>query len=256
MQMLWDASVIKGFRITGSDGPVGTAIDFLFDDESWRMRWLVVDTGHWFSGREILIPISALGRPDPTLREFSVNLTVRQAKECPDIARDLPVSRQAENDLYVYYGWEPYWAGAYFGGAIAAEFVPPHNRPEMGLQDPDTRNLTDYAGDQHLCSAEDVIGYRVQATDGEVGRVEEFLVEEASWDIRYVKVRAGNWLDRSKVLISPLSVSTIDWIERLVFLDIDRKKVEDSPTYDPLITIDERHEMSPLPYNGINGVLP
>jgi hypothetical protein len=254
--MLWDASVIKGFKVTGSDGPLGTAGDFLFDDANWKMRWLVVGAGHWFSGRETLIPISALGRPDPALRQFSVNLTMRQAKECPDIGRDLPVSRQAEGDLYGYYGWEPYWAGSYFEGAIAADFVPPPYRPEARLQDQGTCNFTKKKGDQHLRSLEEVIGYHVHATDGEIGRVEDFLAEEPGWDIRHIKVDTRNWMSGSKVLVSPLSVSMIDWIERLVFLNIDRKKVEGSPPYDPLITADGTYEASTHPYFGNYGVLP
>jgi hypothetical protein len=253
--MLWDASAIKGYAVVGSDGLLGTASDFLFDDASWKMRWLVVDTGHSFSGREALIPVSALGRPDPALRQFSVNLTVRQARECPDIDRDLPVSRQAERDLYAYYGCEPYWASSYFGGAISAEFAPPPHPAEARLRDPGTVNRLKKTGDQHLRSVDEVIGYHVHATDGEIGHVEDFLAEESGWDIRYVKVDTRNWIPGSRVIISPLSVSMIDWIERLVFLDVDRQNVRLSPPYDSRITADGKHEAS-YPHYGIRWILP
>jgi hypothetical protein len=254
--MLWDVSVIKGYKIVGSDGALGTASDFLFDDESWKMRWLVVQAGHWLSRRETLIPISALGQPDPASRQFPVNLTVRQAEECPDIGRDLPVSRQAESDLYAYYGWEPYWAGSYFEGAIAADFVPPRYRPEARMQNVSTVSPLKKAGDPHLRSAEEVIGYHIHATDGEIGHVDGFLTEEFGWGIRHIKVDLKKCIPGSKVLVSPLCVSMIDWIERLVFLNVDREEVRDCPLYDPSTTVAGAYEALSRQYFGINDLLP
>ena len=59
--MLWNASAIKGYAIEASDGDIGTVSDFLFDDVSWQVRWLVVDTGNWLSGRKVLLPPVRLG---------------------------------------------------------------------------------------------------------------------------------------------------------------------------------------------------
>jgi hypothetical protein len=110
--MLWDASVVKGCGIEAHGGRLGTVSDFLFEDAKWLIRWLVVDTGHWLSGRKVLLPPSALGHPDPQLRRFPVNLTMQQVKDSPDIDTDRPVSRQMESHVYDYNGWDPYWAGA------------------------------------------------------------------------------------------------------------------------------------------------
>ena len=82
--MLRNASAIKGYAIAASDGPIGIVSDFLFDDASWRVRWLVVDTGKWLSGRKVLLPPSAMGHPAPTGNEFPVNLTMQQVKDSPD----------------------------------------------------------------------------------------------------------------------------------------------------------------------------
>jgi hypothetical protein len=62
--MLWYASVINGYAIEASDGRLGTVSDFLFEDTSWMIRWLVVDTGHWLSGRKVHLPPSVLEQPD------------------------------------------------------------------------------------------------------------------------------------------------------------------------------------------------
>src|SRR5271170_5634505 len=115
--MLWHASAINGYAIAASDGQIGTVSDFLFDDTNWSVRWLVVDTGHWLSGRKVLLPPSVLGQLDAKKEEFSVKLTKQQIKDSPEIDTDRPVSRQMETSVYDYYGWSPYWgAGFNMGG--------------------------------------------------------------------------------------------------------------------------------------------
>jgi hypothetical protein len=99
--MLWNASAIKGYAIAASDGQLGTVSDFLFDDASWLIRWLVVDTGNWLSGRKVLLPPMVLGHPHPTEHEFPVRLTRQQVKDSPDINADQPVSRQMETHVYM-----------------------------------------------------------------------------------------------------------------------------------------------------------
>jgi hypothetical protein len=121
--MLRNASVIDGYAIAASDGQVGTVSDFLFDDASWLVRWLVVDTGNWLSGRKVLLPASALGHLDQPERHFSVRLTMQQVKDSPDIYTDQPVSRQMETNIYDFYGWNPYWSTGYMGGAMAGPFT-------------------------------------------------------------------------------------------------------------------------------------
>src|SRR5580658_7958663 len=119
--MLWNTSAIDGYAIAASDGKLGTVSDFLFDDATWLVRWLVVDTGNWLSGRKVLLPPSVLGHLDPAREEFAVRLTMQQVKDSPDIDADRPVSRQMETNVYDYYGWSPYWGtGFYMGGAVAA----------------------------------------------------------------------------------------------------------------------------------------
>ena len=58
--MLRNASAIHGYAIVASDGHLGTVSDILFDDASWLVRWLVVDTGKWLSGRKVLLPTDRL----------------------------------------------------------------------------------------------------------------------------------------------------------------------------------------------------
>ena len=254
--MLWDASAINGYAIEASDGRVGTVSDLLFEDVGWVVRWLVVDTGNWLSGRKVLLPLSALGRPDRALRHFPVKLTMEHVKDSPDVDTDQPVSRQIEAHVYDYFGRDPYWGGSFFlmSNAMATPFVAPLCEQESTSSDLARAGAQPNEGDPHLRSIATVTGYRLHATDGEIGHVEDFLVDDASWNIRFIRVDTRNWWPGERVLISPRSVREIDWADKLIHLDVRRQKVKDSPPYDQSITVDGAYEEKFLTYYGIGWV--
>src|ERR1700722_18621345 len=107
--MLQAISALKGFAIEASDGRMGTAVDFLFDDASWRVRWLVVDCGKWLKERKVLIHPSAVSYTAIADEEFNVELTKAQVEASPELLEHQPVSRKMEGKLYEYYGWDPLW---------------------------------------------------------------------------------------------------------------------------------------------------
>ena len=161
-----------------------------------------------------------------------------------------------ETNVYDYYGWSPYWGtGFYMGGysympgaAMASPYLGPRrHEEEIG----DAQRDHD---DPHLRSIAAVTGYHIHASDGEIGHLEDFLLEDADWSIRYLVVDTRNWWPGERVLISPRSVQEIDWAERLIHLDIDRQKVKGGPSYDPSITIDGAYEEKFLTYYGIEWV--
>ena len=98
--------------------------------------------------------------------------------------------------------------------------------------------------DPALRSANEVVGYHIQASDGQIGHVEDILVEDEDWSIHYLVADTKNWWPGRKVLISPLTVREIDWSDRQVRLGTDRQKVKDSPAYDPSTTVDSIYENS------------
>ena len=242
--MLRNASTIDGYAIAASDGKLGTVSDFLFDDATWLVRWLVVDTGNWLSGRKVLLPPSVLGHLHPSREEFAVRLTMQQVKDSPDIDTDRPVSRQVETNIYDYYGWSPYWGtGFYMGGygyMGGPMMVPPS--PEAIRREKKSVQAQRDRDDPHLRSIEAVTGYNIHATDGEIGHVEDFLIEEVDWSIHYLVVDTKNWWPAKKVLISPRSAREIDWSSKLVNLDVSRQKIKDSPEYDASVTVDRAYE--------------
>ena len=242
--MLRNSSEIIGYTIGASDGQLGKVTDFLFDDDTWLVRWLVIDTGSWLSGRKVLLPPSVLGHFSAIGDQFSVRLTKQQVKDSPGVDTDLPVSRQMETNTYDYYGWNPYWSsGLYMGGYTwgAGNMTPvPYGESlrraeEIAAEEQEHNDL-------HLRSVKAVTGYHIHASDGEIGHVADVLVEDADWGIHYLVVDTRNWWPGRKTLVSPRSIKDIDWTKRQVDLNVVRQRVKDAPTYDASTVVDRAYE--------------
>lgn len=239
--MLWNASALKGYKIVAADGRLGEVRDFLFKDTSWMVRWLVVETGDWLTDRQVLLPPLSLGRPDPALREFPVDLTVDRVKNSPAVGLDEPVSRQMEAEIATHFGWEPYWLAG-----TGEPMAPPFPAPlyVAGSRPPDSvaAEGTAVKGDPHLRSAHELVGYRVHATDGEIGVVGDFLIDDADWGISYLKANTGSWWSPHEVLLTPRSVKSIDWDSQQMELGVTRRQVRESPLYNSATTVDRAYE--------------
>lgn len=254
--MLWDASAINGYAIEATDGRLGTVSDLLFEDVGWIVRWLVVDTGNWLPGRKVLLPLSALGQPDRALRHFPIKLTMQQVKDSPNVDTDQPVSRQIETHVHDYFGWDPYWGGSLLpmNNATATPFVMPLCEPQPVVNGLLGADAPPKDGDPYLRSIAAIVGCHIHASGGEIGHVEDFLVDDAGWNIRYIKVDTRNWWPGQQVLISPFSVREIDWAGKLVHINVSRQQLKDAPPYDPSITVDGAYEEKFLTYYGIRWV--
>jgi hypothetical protein len=241
--MLRSVSNLVGSSLGAKDGEVGRVYSFLFDARSWAIRYFVVDTGRWWPGRKVLISPNALDRPDWQDRVFPVNLSREQVRNAPAINVEKPVSRQREIELHTHYGWVPYW-GPVHGLAVA-----PEHHPEAQTEQA-TGVLVETPGESNLRSSREVTGYRIHATDGQIGHVEDFILSDEDWMIRYLVVDIRNWLSGRSVLISPEWVRDIGWEEREVWVDVPRQTIEDSPPYDPSAPVNREYEMRIYDYYG------
>jgi hypothetical protein len=230
--MLRSAKELFGYSIQATDGDIGKAHDFFFDDETWAIRYLVVDTGDWLSGRKVLIVPSVLGEPKWESRSFPVSLTKDHVEKSPDIDIDKPVHRQQEIELYNHYQWVPYWGATMPGGFIAPA-------PD-GTEKPEEEKKEE--GDTHLRSAREVLGYHIHAADGPIGHAADFILDDRVWIFRYIVVDTKNWLPGRKVLISPHWVSGVSWKESLVYVDLTKDLIKNGPEYDPSAPINRRYE--------------
>jgi len=222
---------IVGYAIKATDGELGKVSEFYFDDLTWSIRYLVVETGNWLSERKVLIPHAALGITDWMTETFQVNLTMDQVRNSPDFESEKTVSRQHEIDMFNHYGLPVYWGDVFYDGLTAMPPIAPliDDSTVLTAGKP-TKNADD---NPHLRSTEKVKGYYIQANDGEIGHVEDFIVDDEKWNLCFLVVDTNNWLPGRKVLISPFWINKIDWAETKVFVNLSIETIKTSPAFDP-----------------------
>lgn len=201
---------------------------------SWTVRYLVADTGGWLDGRSVLISPYALDPADDQAKVIPVALTKSEIENSPSSATDKPVSRQFEMEYYPYFGWPAYWLGPYDWGMESY----PTRGPEKWS---DTGKTAD-EGDAHLRSTNDVAGRNIQALDGEIGHVEDFVIDDETWAIRYFIVDTRNWWPGKQVLIPTRWIERISWEESKVFINLTRDAIRQGPEYSEKELITREYE--------------
>lgn len=232
---------LRRCAIGATDGELGKLVDLYFDDVAWAVRYLVVDTGRWLPGRQVLIAPAAVGELDPAGHLLRVALTREQVEHSPDVDTALPVSRQYEAQLAAHYGWPVYW-GPDVGGWGWEGATIPLGRATAEQLAAETATAETAQGDPHLRSAREVTGYHIHASDGDIGHVEDFLIQEWEWMVRYLAVDTRNFWPGKRVLVPPHAVLGVDWSAAHVSVDLTRDRIRNAPAYDHRVTVDRDYE--------------
>ena len=238
--MLMNTTHLKGVAIYATDGEIGTVDQLYFDDETWAVRYLTVDTGGWLGRRRVLISPISVVHADWQAKRLDVALTKKQVENSPDIDTHMPVSRQHEAAFFGYYGYPFYWEGPYLWGPA---FYPVDlaNRTT-----PSSEALADriqkQSADSHLRSADAVSGYHIEAEDGELGHVNGFLVDDEAWAVRYIEVATRNWWPGKKVLVSPAWIELVSWTDSKVYVGVSREAIKNAPEYVESMPITREYE--------------
>lgn len=226
--MLRSIKELIGYVIEAKDGEVGLCHDFLFEDRPWIIRYMVTDIIRWIANREVrqkvLVSLMALGNPDWKTLRFPVMLTQQQVEDSPPLDSDAPVSRDFEKKLFNYHSWPYYW--------------PENDSKESEFMD------------SRLRSIKEVTGYTIYARDGEIGYVEDFIIDDRTWAIRYVVAKIKHKRRDHSVLIAPTWMKSVSWAERKVFVDLTAKDVRKSPAFDPYLPINRDYEGRLYDYYG------
>jgi hypothetical protein len=227
--MLTNAAQLKGLVIRATDGDLGTVNQFYFDDETWAIRYLIIETGGWLGGRQVLISPFSVIRTDLLDKRLDVALTKKQVEHSPDIDTHQPVSRQHEAAYLGYYGYPYYWGGPYLWGPAfyPAGLAIQTNASAEAMAD----RIRKESADSHLRSSEAVTGYDIEALDGEIGHVDGFVVDDEAWAIRYIEVATRNWWPGKKVLVSPAWIERVSWTESKVCTGLSREAIRNGPEY-------------------------
>jgi sporulation protein YlmC with PRC-barrel domain len=220
--MLHNMKDLRGDKIAARDGEIGQVDQVYFDDEDWRVRYFVVDTGGWLSGRKVLISPVSIDRSKSSEHAIAVALSRDQVEHSPGVDADKPVDRQYEEAYARYYGYSLYWAPPEAAGM-----------PTVERSDKRARLLKEAerkASESHLCSSDEVIGYAIHAADGPIGHVDDVRVDDRNWAVSDLVVDTRDWLPGKKVLVPPSAVEDIDWRTRQVRVGMRREDVERSCT--------------------------
>ncbi len=228
--MLRSIKALYGDQLGASDGEIGQVKDFYFEDQTWAIRYVVADTGSWLSGRQVLLSPHAFGSLEEAGKVLRVNLTRKQIENSPSIEEHKPVSRQYEEEYHRYYGWPYYWQGDGLWGMSGFPILelPPEPLPgELA----NARGPQPERPDAHLRSAQAVNGYHIQASDGTIGHICDFMMDGETWAIRQLVVKTGHRFSGKEVQLATRTVDWVNYQESKVFVNLTQAAVEQSPEH-------------------------
>ncbi|MEO9148341.1 MAG: PRC-barrel domain-containing protein [Burkholderiaceae bacterium] len=240
--MLRNINDLYGFSVAASDGPIGEIRDFYFDDQTWTIRFFVVETGAWLGGRKVLISPIAIHRLDWAARALSASLTRERVEASPNIDTTKPVSRQHEVEQFGYYGYPFYWGEPQLWGggprpgmslgSYESMQLPTETGARANFVEAQTELHRERGDDPHLRSCREIERYHIHATDGDIGHVESCLVDDEAWAIRYLVVNTSDWWLGHQTLVAPSWITDVGWLDATVSVDLTRQAVKDAPVYD------------------------
>jgi hypothetical protein len=235
--MLRSLAGLHGASVSGVDGDVGSVSRFLIDVNAWAVRYLVVNTGHWLAGHEVLISPWSIAAGPAGDTEVRLSLSRDQVRNSPPYDATQALTREHEHALLGYYGYPLYWAGPMLWGPVPAasagaipdvlstraEGVEPPRETTTAVMESDVSGLAD---------SREVFGTHLEATDGEIGHVDDALTEPDSWRIRYLVVDTNNWWIGKHVLIAPEWIERFEWPDHRLHVSVDRDSIKNAPEYD------------------------
>jgi uncharacterized protein YrrD len=219
--MLLNLTSLFGVSVLAKDGNIGHVRDVLFHDRSWVVRYFVVETGSWFSGRRVLLSPFIFLQPEWKKRVLPVDLTIEEVRQSPDVDTDLPVYRQQEIAMTQHYGWPAYWT------MEASKLPGEKSEPE---------------GDPDLRSANEILTYKVKTSDGDLGRMDDLVVEDANWFIRFLVLSTGSWFEGQKLLVATRWVGSVSWANKEVVVPHSRDAIWSTlqPHHQKVVTLKPR----------------
>lgn len=205
---------LREYTIDAEETDIGRVRGVYFDYVTWTVRYILVATGTILGGREVLLSTAALKKRAWSPLHIRVNLNWKQVENAPGIDLHQPISRQGEMEQHDHYGWPHYWEA-------------------------DTAQNSE----MHVHSSEEVFGFKVSARDGEIGRVDDFLFDDKSWNIRWVIINTAGWWSDKKVLVSPRWIRKVDWQEHAIDVELSREQIKNSPEWDPEKPVSRKYEL-------------
>lgn len=196
--MLISVNDLAKYDVVAMDGEIGSIRGLYFDDSSWSILYFILDTGTWLPGRKVIVSTQSVARVDSHDKKIEISLARERIQNSPEVDEDEPLSLEAQSRIDAYYGW---------------------------------RGISRFSA--HVQSTRDVIGSYIEANNGDIGHVEDFIIDSEGWVVRYMIVDTVNWWPGKKVLISPIWIQSMKWADKKVHIDLTQEQIKGSPEYTP-----------------------
>jgi len=138
---------------------------------------------------------------------------------------------QHEVSLNEYYLWPSYLDNGFYA-PVLCDISNSDAIIDQAVLNGRAKNKNPFGDNLHLRSTHRIAGYRIHATDGEIGHVSDFILDDNSWKLIYLVVVTKNWFGGKKVLISVQDIREIRWVESEIYIDISVNAVKQSKTLD------------------------
>ena len=241
---------ILGYSIETYDHVTGKIKDFLFDEEDWIIRYVDADLGFNLPDRRVLIPQTFLKETEWSTQNFKVSLSKEGLTTCPALEKFLPVSRMYEEELNKHYRIANYWARKYNSPKKGFDNMRHFDLPNQNFKAA-PKLIREKDIDTNLRSFSEIIGYDILTADGNLGCVDDVLIESDDWGIISIIVDTSKWQPWSKkVIIASTWIEEVSYLDRQIKISLSTKVVESAPEYDPLEPINEEVEKRYYNYLG------
>lgn len=234
--MLYTLQDLESFTVNAADGYIGKVKDLYFDDRTWVIRHLVVESGTWLKHRKVLLAGTSIKYVDRESKTLTVDISMNQVKNGPSVDRDLILSPQTEIDYLSYYGY------SFYRGATDVQGQEPEDESKAAETFAAIDAVRRQYGDRHLRSCREIINYNIEALDSEVGHLQGLVFDEDTWKVKYLMVNTSNWWLGHLVLLEPAIIKDISWGDARIYVDLLRQQVQDAPIFDPDLL--DQHEFN------------
>lgn len=210
--------------------------EFYFEDDGWRVRYLVIEIPGWMRERQILIMPNVLDEVDAQGGTIAIKFTKQEARKSPPLDSEKPAGHQHEKQLHQHDDSDPYQAMK--GMAALTRFLTPDFDPDAGKAAAKNAKM-----ERPLLSSNELVSsYTLQARDTDIGAVEDFILDDEEWGVRYLVVRTHVWFSDKQVLLP------FEWIERIslqtknIFVNLPSSVIQKAPRYNSAALISNAFE--------------
>ena len=197
---------LKKFKLQTENGDAGQIHDLYFDDSSWAIKYVVIDSGGWFPGKRLILPVSEIDDAVEALQTIRVNLRREDIENGPGIDEVKPVSRQivrtllSHHKVLILLPTDNHYLPNWLIKILKAVSSQTEKMPAPA------------AGHHQLRSAREIIGYNVIYNDEKIGFLSDLIVNTVDWTIPSIVAKQRKPLMETSVLmLSPEHVETFDW---------------------------------------------